>query len=601
METATQLHYFKKITKMQTIKCLFVFLLIANFTYAQNHCLHFDGIDDHVDLGNQIGNSDIRTIEMWFKPGVNIDANSHSDYTALIARNNFGENCEFGIFFSEGVGFDGKLAFALNITTGDYRIIYSDQDNWTAGTWYHVAATVDPVGGMKLYVNGVLQSETNPYTIAPCATDDITTLGVWGDASIRYFNGSIDEVRLWNFARAQTEIQTDMKHELTGAETGLISYYNFNQGLPAGTNLSMNTLTSMNGSFNGNLINFSLEGNSSNWLCSQNFSEVDFSNALHFDGIDDYVDLGDQIGNSDIRAIEMWFKPDVDIDANSHSDYTALIARNNFGENCEFGIFFSEGVGFDGKLAFALNITTGDYRIIYSDQDNWTAGTWYHVAATVDPVDGMKLYVNGVLQSETNPYTVAPCATDDITTLGVWGDANIRYFNGSIDEVRLWNFSRTQAEVQADMKHELTGAEAGLIAYYNFNQGESGGSNPTVTNLNDLTAQAFSGTLNNFNLDGQVSNWICSDVSVPTHSVELQQVSTLHVFPNPTSGNINIGLEEAGVFWVRIFDLTGKLMFQQEYLNNGAPIELSALNNGLYLVWLTGNEQKYMGKIVVHH
>jgi hypothetical protein len=105
---------------MQKIIFFFASLFWVSVASAQNHCLNFDGIDDYVDLGNQIGNGNIRTIEMWFKPDVNIDANSNTDYTALIARNNIGENCEFGVYFSEGIGFDGQLAFGLSITNNDY-------------------------------------------------------------------------------------------------------------------------------------------------------------------------------------------------------------------------------------------------------------------------------------------------------------------------------------------------------------------------------------------------------------------------------------------------------------------------------------------------
>lgn len=240
------------------------------------------------------------------------------------------------------------------------------------------------------------------------------------------------------------------------------------------------------------------------------------NNCLHFDGQNDYINLGTQIGNGNIRTIEMWFRPETTIDANSDTDYTALIARNNMGENCEFAIFFSEGIGFDGRLAFTLNVTNGDYRTIYSDQNSWTANTWYHVAATVDGVAGMQMYINGVLQNQTNPYTNAPCTTGDITTLGTWGDANIRYFNGCMDEVRIWNTARAQAAIQADMNHELTGAETGLIAYYNFNEGIAGGNNGTVVNLPDLSSNSFGGSLINFTLAGQTSNWLCSDVWSPT-------------------------------------------------------------------------------------
>lgn len=231
------------------------------------------------------------------------------------------------------------------------------------------------------------------------------------------------------------------------------------------------------------------------------------NNCLNFDGVDDYVDLGNQIGNGNIRTIEMWFKPDENIDGNSNHSYNALIARNNANEDCEFNISFST-IGHLGQLAFGLAVTHNDYHYIYSDQSSWTAGTWYHVAVVVDNTFGMKMYINGITQASTETYNVAPCVTNDITALGKWGNMNIRYFKGSIDDVRIWNYVRTQSEIQNNFNNELTGTESGLIAYYNFNQGISGGNNPTVTSLQDLTNN-YNGNLQNFTLNGLNSNWIC--------------------------------------------------------------------------------------------
>ena len=43
-------------------------------------------------------------------------------------------------------------------------------------------------------------------------------------------------------------------------------------------------------------------------------------------------------------------------------------------------------------------------------------------------------------------------------------------FKGDIDEVRIWSVVRTAAEIAADYDHELQGNEAGLVAYYKFNE-----------------------------------------------------------------------------------------------------------------------------------
>jgi hypothetical protein len=58
-----------------------------------------------------------------------------------------------------------------------------------------------------------------------------------------------------------------MSNELIGNETGLVAYYNFNQGVPAGDNTGINTLSDKtSNSYNGTLNNFALNGTTSNWV-----------------------------------------------------------------------------------------------------------------------------------------------------------------------------------------------------------------------------------------------------------------------------------------------------------------------------------------------
>lgn len=94
---------------------------------------------------------------------------------------------------------------------------------------------------------------------------------------------------------------------------------------------------------------------------------------------------------------------------------------------------------------------------------------WHHHAITYDGetvsyyLDGEKI---GVAQRSLN--TSPNCKF----TIGIKPDFDPRAtFNGVIDEVRLWDFSRSQADIQADMYRELTGGESGLVGYWNFNEG----------------------------------------------------------------------------------------------------------------------------------
>jgi hypothetical protein len=91
-----------------------------------------------------------------------------------------------------------------------------------------------------------------------------------------------------------------------------------------------------------------------------------------------------------------------------------------------------------------------------------------------------------------------------------------QYFNGLMDEVRVWSEARTQCEIQNNMNISLTGPQTNLTADYNFNNGTAGGNNTGVTTLADNSGSGFAGTLTNFTLNGATSNWVTSGATVTT-------------------------------------------------------------------------------------
>lgn len=185
------------------------------------------------------------------------------------------------------------------------------------------------------------------------------------------------------------------------------------------------------------------------------------------------------------------------------------------------------------------NIISGDVTALYINDSILSAGhafpytevqdtvkllqnTWYHVAVTYNAAtQEMRLYRNGIFvdsalgvvsYTETNLY------------LGAFaGSGGASAFSGQMDEVRIWNYVRTDAEIAGSANCSISGNEPGLLAYYNFDQGTAGGSNPTETTLLDRRNRCVGndGTLINFALTGATSNWqqpgpglsACSDTS----------------------------------------------------------------------------------------
>lgn len=211
---------------------------------------------------------------------------------------------------------------------------------------------------------------------------------------------------------------------------------------------------------------------------------------LNFNGVSNYVDLGTSLGNG-IRSIEFWFRPEEAIDSSVSAPGISFIIRNDASEYHEYGIYIRgtnwTGYGGIGRLCFFVRYS-GVFHEIMSDQNSWNAGSWYHVAGVLDNVTGMKLYVNGILQTMADPGGIQPTDVGPtITALGKWGDYNNRFFNGQMDELRIWDRSISQSEIQLKMCKRLNPPdEVGLKAYYNFEEGSGG----VVT---EQTINAFDG------------------------------------------------------------------------------------------------------------
>ncbi|MEU1508422.1 LamG-like jellyroll fold domain-containing protein [Kitasatospora sp. NPDC005748] len=203
--------------------------------------------------------------------------------------------------------------------------------------------------------------------------------------------------------------------------------------------------------------------------------------ALRLTGTGPCVDLGDPAAlrfGGEPYSVEAWIKP------NSY-DGPVLCRKGEY------------RLSVDPTGSVVLTHTGAPSPL--TSTDTVPTDTYTHVAATFDGTTA-KLYVNGnPAGSGALPFTPA---TGVSTLVGKDGAGD--HFDGDLDELRIWNRVRSQAELTAGMGHRLIGNEPGLVAYYRFDEGAG-------TTAYDQTDNALHGTLS---ADAQ---WTGSDAPVGDH------------------------------------------------------------------------------------
>ena len=220
-----------------------------------------------------------------------------------------------------------------------------------------------------------------------------------------------------------------------------------------------------------------------------NFLTKSLNNALDFDGVNDCVitTLDANYSAIPITTWEAWVYPTA-----SDGTWRAIFGIEDGG--WDRALFVNGGNFWAGYGSNGWNITPANLN------------QWQHVAIVYDEAGGkVTFYLNGV------KYSLAPGVYSHSSAykFGIGcsqqGAPN-QFFQGRISEVRVWNYERTQAQIQANMNTELTGEETGLVAYYPFKQGIPNQSNTSITTLFDEVG-TNNGTITNFALTGTSSNF----------------------------------------------------------------------------------------------
>jgi len=485
-------------------------------TFAQDgkfgKTLTFNGASGYVNWGD-ISNYDFNTsnyaISAWVKiPDTPNNAGGCTARYPIFYNHDYGYNLY--IDSSRAIKLDRYYTVSNSYTTTSNTALIPNK-------WYHVVATENG-GRMYLYINGVKEKDiaaptTTMYYAAGAQYQPQIGRGICGGTTF-FYKGQIDEFKLYNTALTADQVKLDMNQgkalvlgsvsdtsQLTGGSVASNSA-SAAYCIPGGSETCLAPIAEWNFEEKNGIYTNDSSGNGKTGTLGGDGAGTDLptwssgkiGSALKFDGSNDYVST--PLFNKDSITVEAWF---------NRSVKDTVSADTIFG-NWRWAADAAIRQGYD--LRFYLNDSTLDWIVETTNgstvtEKNVSSGNleenkWYHAVGTYDSTSGIsRLYVNGslVASSTANPgNTIVPQTTYTDTRIG-YGPTNSGYFTGKIDQVKIYNYARSPAQVAWDYN------QGKPIAHWKFDECQgttaydsSGNSNHGTITIGATVPQTTAGT-----------------------------------------------------------------------------------------------------------
>ncbi|MFC1644921.1 LamG domain-containing protein [Patescibacteria group bacterium] len=500
--------------------------------------------DERVNMGDNLDfdSTDDLSISLWMK------RSSNSVTEALLSKNNYDEPGYCVLLQS-----DGTLRWGAGTNLDSSQAVDD-------GEWHHVIVIYDYNGSTvdkSIYIDGSLDNSLNtPATMA--SNPEYLLFGARQDSTksyLNYYNGALDEVRIYNRTFDSTEV-TDLYNH--GAmkfksramnDTGLLGYWTMDENELEWGQTSAEVRDKSGNGNNGDSVD----------MTSGNLVSGKVDGALSFDGSAEYIDVGDNdifsFGNGSVDTsftFSVWVYHD---DGGLVITKSQSLGLDSWNREYLFWITTSEH-----KLKMRLYDNGGntDYIGIVSDNTIGTDG-WYHIVGIYDGTGagGLKFYVNGTLFSSVNDslgsYT-AMANTSSPTEIGRQRNDPLghTYFDGSIDEVRIYRRALDATEI---------------LNLYN-----DGAKKMKMSHVNDASLK--SGLVGNWSMDTKDIDWSASSAEIidwsdtEAHGDSVNMDST-----NNVTGNVGQALSFDG---------------STEYISVADNATLDLINDFTIAVWAKG-------------
>ncbi|MFC2086124.1 LamG-like jellyroll fold domain-containing protein, partial [Bacteroidota bacterium] len=309
------------------------------------------------------------------------------------------------------------------------------------------------------------------------------------------------------------------------------------------------------------------------------------------------IEASDNLNLTQEFSVEAWIKP-VGWGINPNNGYGRIIDK----EYISLYLVKEHSLYNDSSLLLILKHDDGSFSQSNTPENSIVLDEWQHIAATYNQENETTIYINGseqILLYNTLPN--GPVMDNIENELYIGNNSNLdKTFEGTIDEIRIWNIGRTSEEINLHYNNFLYGNENGLVGYWQMNEGYG-------QLLEDLSGNSNSGTIYH-------TNWIQGkELDLPILSKELRHEEfnnfIIYIYPNPASNYVNLGINPVAnqKITINIQNITGRVvlaksLFVNESNNqNDYELNLTDLMDGFYILKITYGHFSESHKLVINH
>ena len=385
-----------------------------------NKAYNFDGLPgSYIRMPADALPTTNRTISLWFNV---------PDVTNRPGLLGYGGNGSCGTTLLMGLNCSGSGAYWVQGHCGfnptSYTYPAAPVDNW-----YHWVLTINGTD-QKIYVNGELKTTTTSFSGATAVTGKDLALGVitsvsgtapYTDVNVGYTRGKLDDIRIYDAAMTDAQVQNLYANE------AMVAYF----------------------PFNGNAVDETGNGNNSTYIGTGVTLTTDrFGNAnkaYYFDGAaGSYIRVpADNFPTSD-RTISFWFNAD-------NLGYYIPTPFSYGGNVCNNSLLMIIN-HYNYTNSYLVESHCGA-NVITAPYSTEPVNNWYHLTLTISG-STQKIFVNGILQQSANTFTSPTYVTGTSALLGACVNTDgvtawAGFFQGKLDEFRIFNTAMTDAQVLA--------------------------------------------------------------------------------------------------------------------------------------------------------